>query len=83
MPPDSAFHRRGKQWTQSHELAALVVEKVEARLATLAVMWADDKSKRKIDPPIVVTHHDRPVAVAVKKKKVVSPAGIAGMFGGR
>jgi hypothetical protein len=58
------------------------VDKIESRLATLAVMWADEKSKRKIPPPIVVTHPDRPEA-AKAPKKTVGPAGVAKLFGGR
>lgn len=74
--------RQGKSWTLSHELAAMVIEKVEARGATLAVMWADEQSKRKIDPPVVVMHPDRPEA-APPPKKTVSPSSLLGLFGGR
>ncbi len=82
LPPDAAFHRRGEMWTQTHELLALVADSVEARLATLAVMWADDKSKRKVPPPITVTHHGRPKREK-PAKKTVSPSQLAGLLGGR
>lgn len=80
LPPDSAFYRQGKLWTQAHELTALAVEKLEHRLSTLAVMWADEKSKGRIPPPIVITHPDRPQPPP--KKKSVSPGALMSLFGG-
>lgn len=83
LPPDSALHRRGGTgWQLEHELIALIVEKVEQRLSTLLVMWADDKSKRKIDPPIMVTHPDRPVVKDSRPtKRRVQPGDIQRLFG--
>ena len=80
LPPDAAFSRKGKMWTQEHELLALTVEKLEMRMSQLAVMWADKNSQGKIPPPIAITHPDRPEQPKAKKK--VGPAGIAALFGG-
>lgn len=81
LPPDSALHRSITEWTTEKELAALLVEKTDQRLYDLAVMWADDKSKKKIPTPITITHPDRPVPEPRPRKKTSSPAEIARLLG--
>jgi hypothetical protein len=84
LPPDSALHRRGRMWTEAHELAAMLVESVEARLSTLIVMQADEKSKRKVPPPLGVTHPDRPKREQAKQqRRVVGVSDLEQMFGER
>lgn len=58
LPPESALHRDGKMWTQANELAALVVEKVEARLYGLTAMQA--KHPGDVEKPISIVHPQRP-----------------------
>lgn len=79
LPPDSAFGRRGTQWTLDHELAAAGIELNQAWLAMLVGMWM--KKGAKVPPVVPITHPDRPQPE--RKKKVVSLDDVARMFGGR
>lgn len=83
LPPDSAFGRQGKQWTNTDELTAVLVDRGEfwgSLLAQLAGRTWKDGAK----PPesIQITHRDRPVPEP-EKNKPVSLDEIARRFGGR
>lgn len=82
LPPDAAFSRRGRMWTQSHELEALLVEKADMRLYQLVAMQADKASQKNIAKPVQITHPDRPES-APEPKKLAGPEDLARMFGGR
>lgn len=82
MPPDSAFHRQGRLWTQAHELAATHIERGE-HWGSALVQMSGRTLKDGAEPPpgIKITHPDRPEAVP--DKKTVSVADLALMLGGR
>lgn len=79
LPPDSAFRRGGKQWTQGDELAAVCCEITQTWLASQIGMWM--KKGAKVPPIVPITHPDRPRQE--RKKKVVSIDQFARKFGGR
>lgn len=83
LPPDSAFRRQGRVWTQAHELAAVGIERAEHWGSALVQMSGRVlKDGAKPPPGIQITHPDRPEAVP-EKKKTASAADLARMFGGR
>lgn len=75
LPPDSAFMRRGRMWTQAHELAALAIERNEMWSLTWIAMNAAKGSR--LPQAIALSHPDR----AEKPKKTASVADVARMFG--
>lgn len=83
LPPDSAFGRQGKQWTQAHELAAVLIDRNE-HWGSFLVQMSGRALKDGAKPPesIQITHRDRPVPES-EKKKPASLDEIARMFGGR
>lgn len=83
LPPDSAFARHGRGWTQSHELAAVAIERQEHWGSMLVQMSGRAlKDNAKPPPGIQITHPDRVTPEPVKKKPA-SVDEIARMFAGR
>lgn len=83
LPPESALWRRGRIWTQAHELQALAIERTEQWMSSLVWMQGRVmKDSAKPPPVITLTHPDRVVAES-EKKKPASFDDVARMFGGR
>ena len=75
LPPDSAFHRRGRLWTQENELQALAIDRIEMWSQVLVARWSSKQSD--VPKAIGVVHPDRPEA---PKKKPASLSDVARMF---
>lgn len=82
LPPEAALWRRGRLWTQAHELAATGIERGEHWGSALVQMSGRVLKDGAKVPVITLSHPDR-VTAGPEKKKPASFEDVARMFGGR
>ncbi len=57
LPPDAAWCRQGKRWTQQDELAAIAIERTDAWMRVLAI--GQGRKPEKVPPVAPIKHTDR------------------------
>ncbi len=83
LPPGSALWRRGRIWTQAHELQATGIERMEKWMSSLLWMQGRVMKDGAKPPPVIEFSHPDRVSVEPEKKKPASFEDVARMFGGR
>lgn len=66
LPPDSAYHRDGRMWTQDNEIAAIANELTQMWLARILGAWMSKGSK--LPDVIQIPHPDRRIAEPERKQ---------------
>jgi hypothetical protein len=72
LPPDSAWQRNGKQWSQSDELAAIAIERGDSWLRVLAI--GQGRKVENVPPLPRIEHPDRPGSAEGEARKRMSSA---------
>jgi len=57
LPPDAAWCRQGKRWSQQDELAAIAIERNDAWMRVLAI--GQGRKVEKVPPVAPIKHPDR------------------------
>jgi hypothetical protein len=71
-------------WTMADEIAAVAIEDASAWQRLAISIHLDAKGKKQLPDATVLKHPDRQVAEPpARKRKVVGPAEIARLLGGR